>query len=125
MAQATGDHRQARWGSGVALGTIERSSGSTPFSGSWRGSLVSGQVLPTARHALMGARRGGGLDDNDMGWRHLLPLNQSESQFPFPGDLTTILRTRGVSFWASESPIPPRLADRSQVHGPFQATRFG
>lgn len=106
-----GNNREEQWIHSF-LWVLER------LSGVWPGSSHR-EARPT------GGRRGGGVDDNDTGRRHLLPLNQSESQFPFPGDLATILRTRGVSFWASESPIPPRLADRSQVHGPFQATGFG
>lgn len=49
VVQAAGGW-QGRWGCGVVLGTIERHWGSPPFSQSWRGSLVSGEVLPTVRH---------------------------------------------------------------------------
>lgn len=80
-----------KWGSGEGFETRESGNPSIPFSGSWKGKLVSGQVLPRVGHTPPAGTWKVVLGDR----RHRLALNHRlRTQFPFRVILAIVLITR-------------------------------
>lgn len=68
--------RGGGWGSGEGFETRESGNPSIPFSGSWKGNLVSGQVLPSVGDAPPAGTREVAVGHR--GRRHRLALNHRQ-----------------------------------------------